>query len=99
MRRADRFFQIVQHLRDRAAARLHRMSREFEVRPIMFTFDEAEALVAGLRMVESWGGPSLAAALRAARMKSPAAGASFASDGNEVSVPGFRWTGQVCTNS
>jgi predicted DNA-binding transcriptional regulator YafY len=47
----------------------YRMSREFEVRPIMFTFDEVEALVTGLRMVESWGGPALAAASRAALAK------------------------------
>ena len=47
----------------------YRMGREFEVRPIMFTFDEVEALVAGLQMVESWGGPALAAASRAALAK------------------------------
>lgn len=104
MRRADRLFQIVQHLRARRlttarqlaswlevsertiyrdiqdlslsgvpvegeAGSGYRMSREFEVRPIMFTFDEVEALVAGLRMVESWGGPALAAASRAALAK------------------------------
>jgi len=104
MRRADRLFQIVQHLRTRRlttarqlaawlevsertiyrdiqdlsvsgvpvegeAGSGYRMGREFEVRPIMFTFDEVEALVAGLRMVESWGGPALAAASRGALAK------------------------------
>lgn len=104
MRRADRLFQIVQHLRARRlttarqlaswlevsqrtiyrdiedlslsgvpvegeAGSGYRMSPEFEVRPIMFTFDEVEALVTGLRMVESWGGPALAAASRAALAK------------------------------
>ena len=91
MRRADRLFQIVQHLRARRlttaqqlaswlevsrrttyrdiqdlslsgvpiegeAGSGYRMSREFEVRPIMFTFNKVEALVTGLRMVESWAG-------------------------------------------
>jgi len=104
MRRADRLFQIVQHLRARRlttarqlaawlavsertiyrdiqdlslsgvpvegeAGSGYRMGREFEVRPIMFTLDEVEALVAGLRMVESWGGPALAAASRTALAK------------------------------
>ena len=104
MRRADRLFQIVQHLRARRlttarqlaswlevsertiyrdiqdlslsgvpvegeAGSGYRMSREFEVPPIMFSFDEVEALVVGLRMVESWGGPSLSAASRAALAK------------------------------
>jgi predicted DNA-binding transcriptional regulator YafY len=104
MRRADRLFQIVQHLRARrltTAAQLgewlavsprtiyrdirdlslsgvpiegepgvgYRLSRGFDVPPIMFTFDEIEALVAGLRMVESWGGPSLALASRSALTK------------------------------
>jgi predicted DNA-binding transcriptional regulator YafY len=45
------------------------MGREFEVRPIMFTFDEVEALAAGLRMVESWGGPVLAISSRTALAK------------------------------
>ncbi len=35
----------------------------------MFTFDEVEALAAGARMVESWGGPVLAAAARTALLK------------------------------
>lgn len=104
MRRADRLFQIVQHLRARrltTAAQLagwlavsprtiyrdiqdlslsgvpvegeagvgYRLSRGFDVPPIMFSFEEVEALVAGLRMVESWGGPSLAAASRSALSK------------------------------
>lgn len=104
MRRADRLFQIVQHLRARrltTAAQLaqwlgvsartvyrdiqdlslsgvpvegeagvgYRLSRGFDVPPIMFTFDEVEALVAGLRMVESLAGPSLAGASRSALTK------------------------------
>jgi predicted DNA-binding transcriptional regulator YafY len=96
MRRADRLFQIVQHLRARrltTAAQLaewlsvsertiyrdirdlsltgvpvegeagvgYRMGRDFDIPPIMFTLDEVEALATGARMVESWGGPVLAA--------------------------------------
>ena len=104
MRRADRLFQIVQHLRARrltTARQLgallqvsgrtiyrdiqdlslsgvpvegeagvgYRLRRGFDVPPIMFTFDEVEALVVGLRMVETWGGPALAAASRSALSK------------------------------
>lgn len=104
MRRADRLFQIVQHLRARrltTAAQLggwlsvsprtiyrdiqdlslsgvpiegeaglgYRLSRSFDVQPIMFTSNEVEALVTGLRMVSSWGGPALASASRSALSK------------------------------
>jgi predicted DNA-binding transcriptional regulator YafY len=104
MRRADRLFQIVQHLRGRrltTAAQLahwlevsertiyrdisdlgssgvpiegeagvgYRILHGFEVPPLMFTLDEVEALVAGLRMVESWGGPALAKASQSAMEK------------------------------
>jgi predicted DNA-binding transcriptional regulator YafY len=104
MRRADRLFQIVQHLRGRrltTAAQLaewlevsertvyrdigdlsrsgipiegeagfgYRILRGFEVPPLMFTLDEVEALVTGLRIVESWGGPALAKASRSAMEK------------------------------
>jgi predicted DNA-binding transcriptional regulator YafY len=41
----------------------------FDVPPIMFTFDEIEVLVAGIRMMESWGGPALAASGRSALEK------------------------------
>jgi predicted DNA-binding transcriptional regulator YafY len=104
MRRADRLFQIVQHLRGRrltTAAQLaqwlevsertvyrdisdlgrsgvpiegeagfgYRILRGFEVPPLMFTLDEVEALVTGLRIVESWGGPALAKASHSAMEK------------------------------
>ena len=104
MRRADRLFQIVQHLRGRrltTAAQLagwlevsertvyrdisdlsrsgvpiegeagvgYRILRGFDVPPLMFTLDEVEALVTGLRIVESWGGPALAKAGRSAMEK------------------------------
>jgi predicted DNA-binding transcriptional regulator YafY len=104
MRRADRLFQIVQHLRGRrlvTAAQLarwlevsertiyrdirdlsisgvpvdgeagvgYRLRAGFEVPPIMFSVDEVEALVAGARMVEAWGGRALASHVRSAIAK------------------------------
>jgi len=104
VRRADRLFQIVQHLRARrltTARQLakwlevsertiyrdiqdlslsgvpvqgeagvgYRLDRGFDVPPIMFSFDEVEALVIGLRMVESWGGKALGQASRSALSK------------------------------
>ena len=104
MRRADRLFQIVQHLRSRrltTAAQLaawlevsertvyrdirdlglsgvpvegeagvgYRLRRGFDLPPIMFSFDEVEALVAGARMIQAWGGPALAASSRSAVAK------------------------------
>jgi predicted DNA-binding transcriptional regulator YafY len=47
----------------------YRMGAGFEIPPIMFTYDEVEALVAGIRVMESWGGPGLAAAARSALEK------------------------------
>ena len=104
MRRADRLFQIVQHLRGRrltTAAQLarwlqvsertvyrdirdlslsgvpvegeagvgYRLSKGFDLPPIMFSLDEVEAMVMGARMVESWGGPTLATHARSALAK------------------------------
>lgn len=47
----------------------YRMGAGFEIPPIMFTYDEVEALVAGIRVMESWGGPGLANAARSALEK------------------------------
>jgi predicted DNA-binding transcriptional regulator YafY len=104
MRRADRLFQIVQHLRARrltTAAQLagwlevsertvyrdirdlatsgvpvegeagvgYRLKPGFDLPPIMFTMDEVEALVAGARMMETWGGPALGGHARSAMAK------------------------------
>jgi predicted DNA-binding transcriptional regulator YafY len=104
VRRADRLFQIVQHLRGRrltTAAQLarrlqvsertvyrdirdlslsgvpvegeagvgYRLSKGFDLPPMMFTFDEVEAMVTGARMVEAWGGPALATHARSALEK------------------------------
>jgi predicted DNA-binding transcriptional regulator YafY len=97
MRRADRLFQIVQHLRARrltTAAQLAQflevsertiyrdvrdlslsgipirgeagvgycVDRSFELTALMFSRDEVEAVVVGLRMVQAFGGPKLRAA-------------------------------------
>jgi predicted DNA-binding transcriptional regulator YafY len=101
VRRADRLFQIVQHLRARrltTAAQLsnwlgvsertvyrdirdlsvsgvpvqgeagvgYRLDRAYDLTPLMFTPDEVEAVVVGLRMAEAFAGPSLRAAARMA---------------------------------
>ncbi|HTB10348.1 MAG TPA: YafY family protein [Bryobacteraceae bacterium] len=101
MRRADRLFQIVQHLRARrltTAAQLsdwlevsqrtvyrdirdlslsgvpvqgeagvgYRIDRAYDLTPLMFTPDEVEAVVVGLRMAEAFAGPSLRSAARMA---------------------------------
>jgi len=97
MRRADRLFQIVQHLRARrltTAAQLadflavsertiyrdvrdlslsgipvrgeagvgYCLDRSFELTALMFTHEEVEAVVVGLRMVQAFGGPRFRAA-------------------------------------
>jgi predicted DNA-binding transcriptional regulator YafY len=94
MRRADRLFQIVQHLRARrltTAAQLGQLlsvsertiyrdirdislagipvmgeagvgyclDRSFELTPLMFTSDEVDAVVVGLRMAQAFGGHRL----------------------------------------
>lgn len=104
MRRADRLFQIVQHLRARritTAARLsellgvsertiyrdirdlslsgipvkgeagvgYRIHPSFELTPLMFTTQEIEAVVAGLRMVDAFTSPELRKAAESALNK------------------------------
>lgn len=104
MRRADRLFQIVQHLRAsrlvtaaQLAERLEVSKRTiyrdisdlqssgvpiegeagvgyilrsgFDIPPLMFTRDEIVALVAGARMVKTWGGVSMALAATEALVK------------------------------
>jgi predicted DNA-binding transcriptional regulator YafY len=104
MRRADRLFQIVQHLRGRrltTAAQLagwlqvsertvyrdirdlgisgvpvegeagvgYRLRPGFDLPAIMFTLDEVEALVAGARVIETWGGSALGSHARSAIAK------------------------------
>ena len=104
MRRADRLFEIVHHVRGRrltTAAQLaewlevsdrtvyrdiadllasgipiegeagvgYRLQPNFELPPLMFTHNEVDALVAGARLIESWGGNSLAAGARSAIAK------------------------------
>lgn len=101
VRRADRLFQIVQHLRARrltTAAQLsgwlgvsqrtvyrdirdlslsgvpvqgepgvgYAIDRAYDLTPLMFTPNEVEAVVIGLRMTEAFAGPSLRAAARMA---------------------------------
>lgn len=51
----------------------YRLHRHFDLPPLMFTYDEIDALVIGARFVESWGGPHLANAARGALAKIAAA--------------------------
>jgi len=44
----------------------YRLSKGFDLPPIMFTIDEVQALVAGARIVQAWGGPALAVSSRSA---------------------------------
>lgn len=104
MRRADRLFQIVQHLRggrlltartlaewlevsDRtiyrdiadlqstgvpiegAAGIGYLMRSGYDLPPLMFTRDEIVALVAGIRMIRSWGGIGMSRAAAEALVK------------------------------
>lgn len=47
----------------------YRLRAGFELPPLMFDADEAEALVAGLRMVRAWAGPNLSRAAALAQAK------------------------------
>jgi predicted DNA-binding transcriptional regulator YafY len=47
----------------------YRLHPDFDLPPLMFNRNEIEALVIGARMVESWGGPSLAQGARTALAK------------------------------
>lgn len=104
MRRADRLFEIVHHLRGRrltTAAQLsewlevsertvyrdiadllasgvpiegeagvgYRLLPKFDLPPLMFSHNEVDALVAGARLIEAWGGAGFAAATRSALAK------------------------------
>ena len=70
----------------------YRLSKGFDLPPIMFTMDEVQALVAGARMVEAWGGPALAVSSRSAIHKiAQALPASRRGDveGTPLFAPGF----------
>jgi predicted DNA-binding transcriptional regulator YafY len=51
----------------------YRLKAGFEVPPLMFTFSEVEALTAGARILQSWGGNKIAEAARSALTKIAAA--------------------------
>ena len=51
----------------------YRLRPEFDLPPLMFTFAEIEALVAGARMISSWGSPQLKQASELALAKIAAA--------------------------
>jgi predicted DNA-binding transcriptional regulator YafY len=47
----------------------YRVKPSFDLQPLMFSPDEIDALVIGMRMVQAWGGPQLAASSVAALAK------------------------------
>jgi len=47
----------------------YRIKAGFDLQPLMFSPDEIDALVIGMRMVQAWGGPQLAASGAAALAK------------------------------
>jgi len=49
------------------------LRRDFDMPPLMFDFEEIEALTAGARMVQAWSGPQLARAAQSALDKIAAA--------------------------
>jgi predicted DNA-binding transcriptional regulator YafY len=51
----------------------YRLHASFDLPPLMFTFDEVEALTAGARMVQSWSSPQLRRAAESALAKIAAA--------------------------
>ncbi|WP_029921297.1 helix-turn-helix transcriptional regulator [Nevskia soli] len=51
----------------------YRLRPEFDMPPLMFTYEEVEALVAGARMIGSWGSPQLRQASELALAKIAAA--------------------------
>lgn len=51
----------------------YRIRAGFDLPPLMFTFDEIDALAIGARFVEAWGGPKLATGARSALAKIAAA--------------------------
>ena len=51
----------------------YRLRPEFDLPPLMFTFEEVEALVAGARMIGGWGSPQLRQASELALAKIAAA--------------------------
>ena len=47
----------------------YRIKAGFDLQPLMFSPDEIDSLVIGMRMVQAWGGPQLAASAAAALAK------------------------------
>lgn len=47
----------------------YRIKAGFDLQPLMFSSDEIDALVIGMRMVQAWGGPQLAASAAASLAK------------------------------
>src|SRR5438552_1244210 len=70
----------------------YRIRAGFDLPPLMFTYDEIDALVIGARFVESWGGPALAGGgwPTAARCKASDCAASCVQDSHVAATRGAR---------
>jgi len=69
------------------------LRRDFDMPPLMFDFDEIEALTAGARMVQAWSSPQLAKAAQSALDKIAAAlpaDKRIAMDRTRLYAPAFR---------
>jgi predicted DNA-binding transcriptional regulator YafY len=70
----------------------YRIRAGFDLPPLMFSFNEIEALTIGARFVESWGGPGLAQGARSALAKIAAAlpqDKRAALESSRLFAPGF----------
>ena len=70
----------------------YRLPRHFDLPPLMFTVDEAEAIFLGLRIASAWADPALADAATAARRKLEAGlteGLKRALRDSVLEAPGF----------
>lgn len=70
----------------------YRLHPNFELPPLMFTHNEVDALVAGAKLIEAWGGGGLAAGARSALAKISAvlpADKRRTLEGNPIHAPNF----------
>lgn len=70
----------------------YRLREDFDVPPLMFSVEEVQALVAGIRLLSAWGGDKLAAAAGSAEEKLMAAipaARRLAAQTSRIFAPGF----------
>jgi len=75
------------------------LRRDFDMPPLMFDFEEIEALTAGARMVQAWSSPALAKAAQSALDKIAAAlpaDKRIAMDRTKLFAPSFHVDRELC---